>query len=364
MKQLMRVSLIIMLIVTLHGITFAQTETTTPPAQATEHTEHTPQTAEQPPMMPQQMMAMMLEHMATMLGQQNVSPETMKQMSEEMKQMAQMMKQMPGMAESSKMTPMKPMMMDKMAGDMSGMMCGQMMEKMKDMKPKMMENMAGGMMDCKKMMAMKPKMMPDKPMPEMDPMMQMMPMMPMMAAKHDPKTMGLMMQMRGEMMKAMGDIMLKYGKLMAEESATAAQPAEVSIEQSANTATYEVAFKIGPMEKMLTPEETKTATEGEVMTGGEMAMSMPGMPLTHHVEVSVKDLKSGAVITDKPVTIRVTNDATKHAENIPVATMYGLDEGVAGTHFGNNVMLSPGAYTIVVTIGEETATFNVTIPAS
>ncbi len=32
----------------------------------------------------------------------------------------------------------------------------------------------------------------------------------------DPKTMGRMLQMRGEMMKAMGDILLKYGRMMEE----------------------------------------------------------------------------------------------------------------------------------------------------
>ena len=32
----------------------------------------------------------------------------------------------------------------------------------------------------------------------------------------DPKTMGRMLQMRGEMMKAMGEILLKYGKMMEE----------------------------------------------------------------------------------------------------------------------------------------------------
>ncbi len=34
----------------------------------------------------------------------------------------------------------------------------------------------------------------------------------------DPRTRGLMMQMRGEMMKAMGDVLLKYGKLMETQS--------------------------------------------------------------------------------------------------------------------------------------------------
>ncbi|MFH1626063.1 MAG: hypothetical protein ABID54_13050 [Pseudomonadota bacterium] len=40
----------------------------------------------------------------------------------------------------------------------------------------------------------------------------------MMASPQDPKAMGRMLQMRGEMMKAMGDILIKYGTLMVEEA--------------------------------------------------------------------------------------------------------------------------------------------------
>jgi hypothetical protein len=43
-----------------------------------------------------------------------------------------------------------------------------------------------------------------------------MPMMGGMGSSQDPKMMGRMLQMRGEMLKAMGDIMLKHGKEMAE----------------------------------------------------------------------------------------------------------------------------------------------------
>jgi hypothetical protein len=49
------------------------------------------------------------------------------------------------------------------------------------------------------------------------PEMGMMGMMGMMSGGKDPKAMGRMLQMRGEMLKAVGDIFLKYGTSMAEE---------------------------------------------------------------------------------------------------------------------------------------------------
>lgn len=159
-------------------------------------------------------------------------------------------------------------------------------------------------------------------------------------------------------------VLLLAGILAAcgDSSKSTSAGAEIDVEQSATTATYALTLEIGPSEKMLTPEEAKTAKEGEVMVSGEMAMTMSGMETTQHLEVFVKDRKSSVMVSDQPVTIKVTNDATKEETVVPVAMMYGLSEGVTDTHFGNNVMLMPGNHTIVVAVGSEQATFMVTIP--
>lgn len=149
-----------------------------------------------------------------------------------------------------------------------------------------------------------------------------------------------------------------------DSSTPVADSTETKIEQSATTATYALTLAIGPSEKMLTPEEAKTAKEGEVMVSGEMAMEMSGMETTQHLEVFVKNQKSGALVSDQPVTIKITNNVTREETVMPVAVMYGLSEGVADTHFGNNVMLMPGNYTIVVAVGSELATFLVNMPGA
>jgi len=148
----------------------------------------------------------------------------------------------------------------------------------------------------------------------------------------------------------------------SDSSKSTAADMETGIEQSATTASYALTLEIGPSEKMLTLEEAKTATEGEVMVSGAMAMEMSGMETTQHLEVFVKTRKDGAIVSDQPVAIKVTNEATKEETVVPVAMMYGLSEGTADTHFGNNVMLMPGNYTIAVAVGSEQATFMVTMP--
>ena len=44
--------------------------------------------------------------------------------------------------------------------------------------------------------------------------------MPTMGGQMDPKTVGRMLQMRGEMMKAIADVLIKHGKAMEAEAAT------------------------------------------------------------------------------------------------------------------------------------------------
>ncbi len=44
--------------------------------------------------------------------------------------------------------------------------------------------------------------------------------------------------------------------------------------------------------------------------------------------------------------------------------MYGIKEGIPDTHYGNNVSLPPGNYTVAITVNAEKAEFTVTVPAS
>jgi len=115
---------------------------------------------------------------------------------------------------------------------------------------------------------------------------------------------------------------------------------------------------------MLTMDEAKTATSGEVMVSGETAMTTSGMSPNHHLEVQINDARNGNLITDKTVSIQITNDATMEVQNVPIAVMYGVAEGPSDTHYGNNVTLMPGKYTVLVTVAGETATFVVDVPSA
>ncbi len=115
----------------------------------------------------------------------------------------------------------------------------------------------------------------------------------------------------------------------------------------------------------MTMNQTATATAGEVMVSGQMMMATSmNMTGVYHLEVHVYNIGNGTVVTNKSVTIQIVNDATNKTQNVPIVVMYDMMVGLSDTHFGNNVSLTPGNYTIIVTVAGETATFHVTIPSS
>ena len=81
-----------------------------------------------------------------------------------------------------------------------------------------------------------------------------------------------------------------------------------------------------------------------------------GYPVNHHLEVHIFDKQSGALVKDMLPTITITDQATGASRDMDVMAMYGVTEGESELHFGNSVYMS-GTYTVVVTLGNETATF-------
>jgi hypothetical protein len=168
----------------------------------------------------------------------------------------------------------------------------------------------------------------------------------------------------GKAMRVLRDGLLLLGFIGLTTFSSEAGEAGL-FKQEARTVHYRLELQIGPTEKMLTPADAAASdqTTGEVMVGGDM--SMTGMPMdmgdVRHLEVHVYPLDKGEAVTDANVTIAVTNTASRNAEDVPVAKMYGIKEGLADT---NNVSLPAASYTIEVTVNGEKAEFALTIPAS
>ena len=134
------------------------------------------------------------------------------------------------------------------------------------------------------------------------------------------------------------------------------------MQQNATTQDYRVALRLGPPAQMISINQTLTAISGEVMVSGQIS-NVTSMNMTdrYQLEVHVYNITSGAVVTAQNVTIQIVNHATNQSLTVPVIMMYDVKAGPADTHFGNNVSLQPGSYTVIVNINGEKATFNLTV---
>lgn len=152
-------------------------------------------------------------------------------------------------------------------------------------------------------------------------------------------------------------------------SSTGVLAADSGVMAQATTASYDLTLRIGPMEQMLSADQAKAqhATSGEIMADmAGMGMSMPMAMGNHHVEVKVTRTGTRQPLKSATVAISLTNTASKAATVVdPVVQMYGVAEGEADWHYGNNVQLSDGTYRVDVTVNGERAVFsNVVIGAT
>lgn len=165
-------------------------------------------------------------------------------------------------------------------------------------------------------------------------------------------------------MKFQRGFLLGLGALLVSLAAGPAYAAPGETEQTQTTAHYTITLTFGGTASMLTPEQAAGAKEGEVMVDmpgmamPAMSMTDQGQPINHHLEIAVVDKASGAVITDQLPVITLKNDTTGATRTLdPVMAMYDVQVGKADTHFGNNLYLPDGTYTITAVVHGETATF-------
>lgn len=134
----------------------------------------------------------------------------------------------------------------------------------------------------------------------------------------------------------------------------------------ATTASYNLVAEVGALQAMYTPSQASSQhpKTGEVMFGGTMTMPSDTTSISpdwHHLEVHIFDRKTGNVVKTVTPVLTVTNDATENKQQVPIVVMQGIVEGPSDYHYGNNVDLPKGNYTVTVLIGSETANFDFSV---
>ncbi|HTS94151.1 MAG TPA: hypothetical protein VMG55_19220 [Stellaceae bacterium] len=151
----------------------------------------------------------------------------------------------------------------------------------------------------------------------------------------------------------------------------AARAEHASGEREALTPHYRIVLQIGPAEAMYTPTEARLRHPdvGEIMLGGRLSAEIGGLghepaggpvPDERHLELHVVSRATGKVVAEAHVTIAIAGP-DKRWNSVPVARMYGIEAGPDDLHYGNNVRLPPGAYSVRASVNGERAGFSVTL---
>ncbi len=156
---------------------------------------------------------------------------------------------------------------------------------------------------------------------------------------------------------------LGLGKPADQSSTTIHAAAARTQIKLGSTSTYNLVAEIGGLQAMYTPAEAASQhpKTGEEMFGGTMVMpagTTSPSPEWHHLEVHVFDKKTGDVVKTMTPVITVTSGATGQIQQVPIVVMQGIVEGPSDYHYGNNIDLPAGQYTVTVVIGSETASFD------
>jgi hypothetical protein len=133
-----------------------------------------------------------------------------------------------------------------------------------------------------------------------------------------------------------------------------------------STSTYNLVAEIGGLQAMYTPAQASSQhpKTGEVMFGGSMTMPSDTTNISpdwHHLEVHIFDKKTGSVVKSVNPVLTMKNDTTGQTQQVPIVVMQGIVEGPGDYHYGNNVDLPKGLYTVTVLVGTETANFDFSV---
>ena len=131
---------------------------------------------------------------------------------------------------------------------------------------------------------------------------------------------------------------------------------------------YRVELHVLPAEPFFSKQDviSKNVQEGMEIEGGAapVALGADSHP-NHHLVVHVFGKDTGKVVADAVVTMNFASLAsagkpTGAPVEVPVVVMQAIGKGPASTHYGNNVTMPAGHYSVAVTVNGQKAVFDVT----
>lgn len=126
------------------------------------------------------------------------------------------------------------------------------------------------------------------------------------------------------------------------------------ISQNAMAGKYSITLKVLPAEAFM-------GADAEMVHDGGAKAEMVNGPMhpNHHMVVFLQ--QDGKPVEHARVKISYRMGTMGKWSKLPVARMHVKGKGLATTHFGNNVLLKPGSYQVMVRVNGKSATFHFSI---
>ena len=133
-----------------------------------------------------------------------------------------------------------------------------------------------------------------------------------------------------------------------------------------------VELHVLPAEPFFTADEVAAShvKEGMLIMGGARPVAPDAATHpNHHLVVHVFDAKTGKAITNATVGMNFQRLDDKGRPNVaavdvPVVVMQAIGKGPQSTHYGNNVVMPNGTYSITVTVNGKKTEFRLSVSGS
>jgi len=149
----------------------------------------------------------------------------------------------------------------------------------------------------------------------------------------------------------------------------ASQAKAVDIVRTATTDGVRIELHVMDAEPFHTADEVKAnpGLEGMLIVGGAKAVAMDAQPKPNcHLIVHLYDAQTGKALTDANVSMHfqlLDKDGKPQGpeQKVPVTVMQVIGKGPETTHYGNNVVLPDGTYTVTVMVDDKKTEFHIVV---
>jgi len=140
-----------------------------------------------------------------------------------------------------------------------------------------------------------------------------------------------------------------------------------NVMKTATVGDIRIELHVLPAEPFFTASEAaaKKAKSGMLIISGAEPLSLEANTHPdHHLVVHIFDAKTNKAITDAKVSMNFQQlDAKRKLvgtpTNVPIVVMQAIGKGVESTHYGNNVVMPAGSYSVSVVVNNKQTDFQV-----